>query len=65
MDLPMPQKQDHGHREQTGKGCQGGGEGWSGRLGQTDVKFSCIGWISTDNNIQYNLENYHINSQTF
>ena len=39
MDLPMPQKQDQRHREQTGKGCQGGGEGWSGRLGRTDVSF--------------------------
>ena len=35
MNLFMKQKQNRGHREQTG-GCQGGGgwgEGWSGKLG--------------------------------
>ena len=37
----MKQKQNHGHREQTG-GCQRGrglGEGWSGRLGLAEVNF--------------------------
>ena len=29
-------------REQPGKGCQGGGEGWSGRLGWTDVSFHVL-----------------------
>ena len=41
MNLSMKQKQNHGHREQTG-GCQGGGglgEGWSGRSGLADVGF--------------------------
>ena len=34
MNLPMKQKQTHGHREQT-CGCQGGvdGEGWTGNSG--------------------------------
>ena len=36
MNLSMEQKQNHGHREQTG-GCQGGG-GW-GRDGVGVVSF--------------------------
>ena len=39
MNLPMKQKQTHGHREQT-CGCQGGegvGEGWIGSLGLADA----------------------------
>ena len=41
MNLSMKQKQNHGHREQTG-GCQGGvgWGGWSERLGLADVSFS-------------------------
>ena len=31
MNLSMKQKQNHGHREQTG-GCQGGGEGGRNRV---------------------------------
>ena len=42
MNLAMKQKQNHGHREQTG-GCQERGaelgEGWSGRSGLADVSF--------------------------
>ena len=35
INLPMKQKQTHKHREQA-CGCQGIGEGWSGRLGLAD-----------------------------
>ena len=41
MNLSMKQKQNQGHREQTG-GCQGGGgvgEGWSGSLGSADTNW--------------------------
>ena len=38
INLSTKQKQTHGHREQTG-GCQGGGEGWSGKLGLADVSY--------------------------
>ena len=41
MNLSMKQKQNHGHREQTG-GCQGGGVGggMERRLGLADVSFN-------------------------
>ena len=41
VNLSMKQKQDQGHREQTG-GCQGGegvGEGWIGSLGLADANY--------------------------
>ena len=38
MNLSVKQKQAHRRREQT-SGCQGVGEGWSGRLDLADVSF--------------------------
>ena len=48
MNLSVKQKQNHGHREQTG-GCQGGGVGgrWSGTLGLADVSFYIQNGLTT------------------
>ena len=58
MNLPMKQKQNHRHREQTG-GCQGGGVGggmeWE--VGVSRCKLSYIGWIN-NNILLYSTENY-------
>ena len=43
MNLPMKQKQNHGHREQTG-GCQGG-EGQGREVGISRCKLLYIEWI--------------------
>ena len=45
INLSVNQKQNHGHREQTG-GCQGGGgvaEGRSGSLGLADANWYIYG----------------------
>ena len=36
--MSLPTKQEQTHREQT-CGCQGGGEGWSGRLGLAEANY--------------------------
>ena len=62
MNLSMKQKQNQGHREQTG-GCQGG-EGKSGSLGLAAANCIYTEWInnkvllySTGNDIQYPVIN--------
>ena len=67
MKLSMKQKQNHGHREQTG-GCQGGG-GWGrDRVGSGVSRYRLlhIEWInnkvllySTENYIQYPIINHN------
>ena len=67
MNLSTKQKQNHGHRGQTG-GCQGGGVGggleWE--VGVSRCKLLCIEWInnkvllySTENYIQYPMINHN------
>ena len=67
MNLSMKQKQNHGHREQTG-GCQGGGDlgGMEWEVGVSRCKLLYIEWInnkillySTDNYIQYPMINHN------
>ena len=67
MNLSMKQKQNHGHREQTGS-CQGGG-GWGGmerEVGVSRCKLLYIEWInnkvllySTETYIQYPMINHN------
>ena len=57
MNLSMKQKQNHGHREQTG-GCQGGGvwEGMEWEAGVSRCKLLYMEWIN-NKVLLYSTEN--------
>ena len=69
MNLPMKQKQNQGHREQT-CGCRGGGgcRRWAGRLGQQMQAIthgranSKASPHSTENSVHYSMMNHNGNA---